>query len=51
MLLSNWSYSSDKLIGPFCEETPALSKHSYGFHQQITLQQECFWISSYQGTA
>lgn len=39
-MLSDLSYSSDTLICLICEETPGLSKHSHGFHQQIILQQE-----------
>lgn len=39
-MLSDLSYSSDTLICLICEETPGLSKHSHGCHQQIMLQQE-----------
>lgn len=43
-MLSGWSYSLDTLISLICEETPGLSKHSHGFHQQIILQQEYVFL-------
>lgn len=39
-MFSDLSYRSDTLISLICEETPSLSKHPRGFHQQIILQQE-----------
>ena len=43
-MLSDLSYSSDTPITLICEETPGLSKHSRGFHQQFILQQEYVFL-------